>query len=137
MVEIERVEALGGNQLNEAKKLLANQATALCHGADAAREAAETARQTFEDGAFGVALPVVEISRGELEKGIAAFEVLQRAGLCASRGAARRLIKGGGGRLNDTPIASETQLVTAADLNDDGVIKLSAGKKRHALVRVV
>ena len=137
LVEIERAEAADGADINKAKKLLANQATALCHGADAARDAAETARKTFEDGAFGESLPVVEIPRAELESGIAAFEVLRRAGLCASRGEARRLIKGGGGRLNDTPIASEMQPVTAADLNDDGVIKLSAGKKRHALVRAV
>ena len=134
--DIASVEADGGD-INEAKKLLANQATALCHGVDAARDAAETARKTFEDGAFGASLPVIEIPRGELEKGVTAFEALQRAGLCASRGEARRLIKGGGGRINDTPIASETLLVTAADLNDDGFIKLSAGKKRHALVRAV
>jgi tyrosyl-tRNA synthetase len=124
-----------GGDINEAKKLLANAATTLCHGANAARNAAETARKTFEDGAIGDSLPVIGVSRAELDAGLPAFEALQRAGLCTSGGEARRLIKGGGGRVNDTPFANETQLVSAADLNADGVIKLSAGKKRHALLR--
>ena len=109
----------------------------LCHGAGAAREAAETARRTFEEGAHGDSLPVIEVPRGELEEGVAAFELLRRAGLCATGGEARRLIKGGGARFNDTRIDSETQPITADDLTADGVIKLSAGKKRHALVRAV
>jgi tyrosyl-tRNA synthetase len=121
--------------INEAKKLLANATTTLCHGAEAARDAAETAHKTFEDGAIGDALPVIGVHRAELDSGLPAFEALQRAGLCATGGEARRLIKGGGGRVNDVPFASETQLVTAADLNGDGVIKLSAGKKRYALLR--
>jgi tyrosyl-tRNA synthetase len=124
-----------GSDINEAKKLLANAATTLCHGADAAREAAETARKTFEDGAIGDSLPVIGVLRSELDAGLPAFEALQRAGLCASGGEARRLIKGGGGRVNDVAFSNETQLVSAGDLNDDGVIKLSAGKKRHALLR--
>jgi tyrosyl-tRNA synthetase len=124
-----------GSDINEAKKLLANAATTLCHGADAAREAAETARKTFEDGAIGDSLPVIEVPRAELDAGLPAFEALQRAGLCASGGEARRLIKGGGGRVNDVAFSNETQLVSASDLNDDGVIKLSVGKKRHALLR--
>ena len=78
---------------------------------------------------------MLDVPRGELTEGVAAFELLRRAGLCASGGEARRLIKGGGGRLNDEPIGDPLQPVTIADLNDDGVIKLSAGKKRHALVR--
>ena len=104
-------------------------------GLDAARTAAETAQATFEQGAHGEALPVITLPRAELEAGIAAFTLLHRAELCASGGAARRLIKGGGGRLNDAPITDETHLITLADMSDDGVIKLSAGKKRHALVR--
>jgi tyrosyl-tRNA synthetase len=124
-----------GSDINEAKKLLANAATTLCHGADAACEAAETARKTFEDGAIGDSLPVIGVLRSELDAGLPAFEALQRAGLCASGGEARRLIKGGGGRVNDVAFSNETQLVSAGDLNDDGVIKLSAGKKRHALLR--
>ena len=135
--EIERAERLEGAEANEAKKLLATTATALCHGADAARLAAETARRTFEQGAHGDALPVIEMPRTDLEAGVAAFEMLRRAGLCASGGEARRIIKGGGGRLNDTRIDSETRLVTLGDTTPEGIIKLSAGKKRHALVRPV
>ncbi|MFP6744353.1 MAG: tyrosine--tRNA ligase, partial [Alphaproteobacteria bacterium] len=122
------------SDINEAKKLLANAATTLCHGTEATRDAAKTARKTFEGGAIGDALPVIGVPRVELDSGLPAFEALQRAGLCTTGGEARRLIKGGGGRVNDVPFASETQLVTAADLNVDGVIKLSAGKKRHALL---
>jgi len=135
--EIARLEGLAGSEINEAKKVLANEATALCHGRDAAQAAAETARQTFEQGAHGDDLPVLEVGYGELEAGIAAYELLCRAGLTASNGEARRLIKGGGGRLNNRPIAEETALVDLADRDPEGFIKLSAGKKRHALVRVV
>ncbi|MDP6774475.1 MAG: tyrosine--tRNA ligase [Rhodospirillales bacterium] len=135
--EITRLEALGGNEINEAKKVLANQATQLCHGEDAARAAAETARRTFEDGEAGDQLPTVDMPRAELESGIPAFEILRRAGLAASNGEARRLIKGGGGRANDIVITDEMQTVSLADVNDQGYIKLSAGKKRHALVRAV
>ncbi len=122
---------------HEAKKLLAFEATRLCHGAEAATAAAETARKTFGEGAYGSALPVVDVQRVELEDGIAAFELFRRSELCATGGEARRLIKGGGARVNDAPIASETASVTLGDVNAEGVIKLSAGKKRHALVRAV
>jgi tyrosyl-tRNA synthetase len=135
--EIDRLARLAGSEINEAKKTLANEATALCHGREAAEAAAATARQTFERGGHGEDLPTLEISRGELEAGIAAYELLCRAGLTTSNGEARRLIKGGGGRLNNRPIAEETAVVKLADRDEDGLIKLSAGKKRHALVRVV
>ncbi|MCH7888247.1 MAG: tyrosine--tRNA ligase [Proteobacteria bacterium] len=135
--EIERLERLEGSEVNEAKKVLADAATALCHGAEAAREAAETARRTFEEGAYGGSLPVIEVPRRELESGVAAFEMFRRAGLCATGAEARRLIRSGGGRLNGARIDLETRLVTVADLKPDGVIKLSAGRKRHALVRAV
>lgn len=135
--EVARLEKLEGAELNEAKKALANEATKLAHGAAAAAEAAETARRTFEEGQAGAALPRIEAPRAELEKGVPAFELLRRAGLAASNGEARRLIKGGGARLNDIVIAEETRPVTLADLNPDGEIKLSAGRKRHALVRAV
>ncbi len=135
--EIKRLEGLEGAEINEAKKVLANEATALCHGSEAADTAAETARRTFERGGHGDDLPTLEVSRGELEAGIAAYELLCRAGLTASNGEARRLIKGGGGRLNNQQIADETAMVGLADSDEDGSIKLSAGKKRHALVRVV
>jgi tyrosyl-tRNA synthetase len=135
--EIARLEKLGGAEINEAKKTLANEATALLHGKDAAAAAAETARRTFVEGGAGAALPSVEVPAAELERGIPAFEALRRAGLAASNGEARRLIKGGGAYLNDAPIASETASVTLKDRNGDGVIKLSAGRKRHALLRPV
>jgi tyrosyl-tRNA synthetase len=137
LAEIRRLEALQDAEVNEAKKVLATEATRLLHGDRAAAEAAATARMTFEEGQIGEALPTVAITRTTLEKGIPAFEILRQAGLAASNSEARRLIKGGGGRLNDRPIESETQLVTTADLNPEGVIKLSAGKKRHALVRAI
>ena len=133
--EIARHEALDGADINEAKKLLAFEATRLCHGEAAASEAAETARTTFEEGALGAGLPTVEIPAAELEAGIAAFELFRRAGLAASGGEARRLIRGGGGRVNDVAPPDETASLSLSDLNADGVIKLSAGKKRHVLVR--
>ncbi len=135
--EIARLEGLQGVELNEAKKILANEATRMCHGAAAADAAAETARRTFEEGALGDQLPTADIPGAELEAGIPAFDLFRRAGLAASNGEARRLIKGGGGRLNDVAIGNETQTITLADRNADGVIKLSAGKKRHALVRII
>ena len=134
--EIARLEALEGEEINDAKKVLSDRATALCHGDKAAAEAAETARKTFEDGTQGDALPTVEVARASLEGGIPAFELLETAGLAKSKAEARRLIKGGGGKLNDALIENETQAVTAADINAEGLIKLSAGKKRHALIKV-
>ena len=133
--EITRLEALDGAELNVAKKVLADAATNLCHGETAAEGAAETARRTFEDGGTGDDLPTVDVPGPELDAGIAAFELFHRAGLAASKGEARRLIKGGGGRLNDAVIDDETRPITHADANADGIIKLSAGKKRHALIR--
>ena len=135
--EVRRLEALEDAEINEAKKVLADAATGLCHGAGAAAAAAETARQTFEEGASGDQLPTVDVPRADLENGIPAFELLRRANLAKSNGEARRLIKGGGGRLNGAVITDETRLVGLADLTGEGVIKLSAGRKRHAVVRVV
>ncbi|MBM3565690.1 MAG: tyrosine--tRNA ligase [Alphaproteobacteria bacterium] len=133
--EIARLEKLGGAEINEAKKTLANAATALLHGEEAALEAALTARRTFEEGTSGDALPTVAVPRAALDKGIPAFEMFQKAGLAASGGEARRLIRGGGARINDKAVESETRPVTLADMNADGAIKLSAGKKKHALIR--
>jgi tyrosyl-tRNA synthetase len=135
--EVARHEALGGTEINEAKKVLANEATRLCHGDDAATSAAETARRTFETGERDANLPTIDVRRDELAAGIPAFDLLYRAGLCASRGEARRLIKGGGARLNDIAIADETAEVTLSDVGRDGVVKVSAGRKRHVLVRAV
>lgn len=134
IAELERLEGAG---INEAKMVLANEATRLCHGAEAAVSAAETARRTFADGNTGDDLPTIEVDKSELAAGIPAFELFRLAALAASNGEARRLIKGGGGRLNNAVIANETQPITASDTDSSGVIKLSAGKKRHALVRGV
>src|SRR5262249_12656291 len=97
----------------------------------------ETARQTFEEGVKADTLPTVQVPRTRLAAGIAAFELFHDAGLAASRTEARKLIKGGGGRLNDTPIASDTEIIDEGDLDTEGTLKLSAGRKRHVLVRVV
>jgi tyrosyl-tRNA synthetase len=133
--EIARLAALQGAEINEAKKALADAATALLHGADAARVAAETARQTFEEGAIAENLPTVEIPRAELDAGIGVLALFVRAGLVASNGEARRQIKGGGLRVNDVAIVDEKMVLKPADLTPEGVIKLSLGKKRHVLLK--
>ena len=135
--EIARLEALEGAELNEAKKILANAATTLLRGTAAAEQAAETAQRTFEGDGFGPDLPGIAVPLSRLEKGIALFHLLKEAGLVASSGEGRRLIKGGGARINDRPAKNETQAITTADLSAEGVIKLSAGKKRHVLVKAV
>jgi tyrosyl-tRNA synthetase len=135
MDEITRLEALEGAELNDAKKILANAATSMCHGADAAKASEETARKTFEQGGAAEGLPTIEVASADLGEGVAAFEMFRRAGLAQTGGEARRLVKGGGARLNDVQIKAEMDLITLADCNADGVIKLSAGKKRHVLVK--
>jgi tyrosyl-tRNA synthetase len=132
--EIARLEALSGAEINEAKKALATEATKLAHGAEAAAQAAETARLAFEEGETVDSLPGVDVPRGELEAGIPAFRLFAIAGLAGSNGEARRLIRGGGARINDVPVKDEGHTVTLADLHDDA-IKLSAGRKHHRLVR--
>jgi tyrosyl-tRNA synthetase len=133
--EIKRLAALRGAEINEAKKALADSATTLLHGGDAARMAAETARQTFEEGAIAENLPAVEIPRRELEVGIGVLAGFVRAGLAASNGEARRQIKGGGLRVNDAAVTDEKMVLKADDLTPEGVIKLSLGKKRHVLLK--
>lgn len=134
--EIARLAKLQGAEINEAKKVLATEATALAHGRDAATEAAETARRTFEEGAAtGEALPSLVKSRADLAAGISVVDLLAELGLAASKGEARRLIKGGGIRLNDVQVSDENAKLTDSALDGDGVAKLSAGKKRHALVK--
>jgi tyrosyl-tRNA synthetase len=135
--QVARLEALRGAALNQAKATLAWEATRLCHGGAAADQAAETARRTFDEGAAAAGLPTIELPRAELQAGVAAFELLRRAGLAASNGEARRLIRQGGGRINDRAVGDETRTVTLDDVSAEGLIKLSAGKKRHALVRAV
>ena len=133
--EIARLEGLRDSEINEAKKILATEATALCHGRATADQAAATAQAVFEEGATGDALPQIAVEQAALARGLPAFELLVRAGLAASNGEARRLIKGGGARLNDAVIASETQAVSLDDADSSGLLKLSAGRKRHVLVR--
>ncbi|MEY9109726.1 tyrosyl-tRNA synthetase [Bradyrhizobium yuanmingense] len=135
MAEIRKLEALGGSEINEAKKVLATEATALLHGRDAANEAAETARRTFEEGALAESLPTVEIQRGELDAGLGVLNAFVKAGLVGSNGEARRQIKGGGLRVNDAPVTDEKMALSAGHLTPEGVIKLSFGKKKHVLIR--
>jgi tyrosyl-tRNA synthetase len=135
MEEINRLAKLQGAEINEAKKALADAATTLLHGADAARQAAETARQTFEEGAIAENLPTVEIPQSELAAGYGVLAAFVKAGLVTSNGEARRQIKGGGLRVNDTSVTDERMALTAANLTPEGVIKLSLGKKRHVLLK--
>lgn len=135
LAEIERLEGLEGAEINEAKKVLADAATSLCRGEEAAQQAAETARRTFEEHALDEALPTVAVPRQRLENGVPAYELFCEAGLSSSNGEARRLIKGGGARVNDERLADESAVLGLAQLTQHGVIKLSAGRKRHALIR--
>jgi len=134
--EIGRLESLQGAELNEAKKILATRATALAHGSEQATTAAETARQAFEQGDAAASLPSVELPAPVLQAGIAAFRLFALAGLAASNGEARRLIRGGGARVNDATISDEGAMVDTAFVRD-GAIKLSAGRKHHRLVKIV
>jgi len=133
--EIARLEALEGAEINDAKVALANAATALCHSPEAAVSAAETARRTFDEGGVGDDLPVALVARSSLEAGIALVDLFVLAGLTASKGEARRFIQGGGARMNDERIADVSAVANLADITDQGYIKLSIGKKRHALIR--
>ncbi|WP_398476537.1 tyrosine--tRNA ligase [Tardiphaga sp.] len=133
--EIAKLAALGGSEINEAKKILATEATAVVHGRDAANAAAETARKTFEEGALAESLPTVNIPRAELDAGIGVLAAFVNAGFVASNGEARRQIKGGGLRVNDVAVNDEKMLLTPDQLTPEGVIKLSLGKKRHILLK--
>lgn len=133
--EIARLAALGGSEINDAKKVLATEVTAMLHGREAAEQAAETARKTFEEGALAETLPTVEVAGDELKAGIGLLSLIVRAGLAASNGEARRHVQGGAVRLNDQPVSDERRAVAAADLTPEGVVKLSLGKKKHILVR--
>jgi len=137
MEEIRRLEALQGAEINEAKKILATEVTRLVRGDAAADTAAETARQAFEQGASAEGLPSVEVPRAELGEGVPLVTLLTRSGLAASNGEARRLIRQGGARVNDAAVSDEAAKVNSNHLNADGVVKLTAGKKRHALVKPV
>ena len=163
--EIIRLERLQGSELNEAKKVLATETTILCHGREAAEAAAETAQALFVGSIFqspdvsapssgsrtrrrasaliGLredwlgSMPHAEVPRDLLSGGIAAFELFTRAGLASSNSEARRLIRGGGARINDIVVETETKAISTADLDPQGMLKLSAGRKRHAFIRPV
>ncbi|MEX0808700.1 MAG: tyrosine--tRNA ligase [Dongiaceae bacterium] len=133
--EIAALERLEGAGINEAKIRLATEVTALAHGRDAAIAVADTAQRVFEQGGTGGELPSIDVARNRLSDGVPVYELFREAGLATSNGEARRLVRGGGARLNDSPLDDENRKVTLADLTAEGHIKLSAGKKRHALVR--
>jgi tyrosyl-tRNA synthetase len=132
LAEIARLGTLGGAEINEAKKVLANEATTLVHGADAAHEAAETARKTFEEGLSAEGLPSIAV---DLEKGIGLLQANVLAGFASSNGEARRAVKAGGIRVNDAPVNDERMILTTSHLNADGAIKLSMGRKKHVLLK--
>ena len=135
--EVSRLEALGGAEINEAKKILANEATGLLHGAEAAQGAAETARRTFEEGALAESLPTVGVPSAEFDAGLGVLAAFVRAGLVASTGEARRQIRGGGLKVNDETVADERAILGRAALGAAGVVKLSLGRKKHVLLRAI
>ena len=136
--EVARLSALKAQELNEAKKVLATEATALVHGRAAAEQAADTARRTFEEGAPAENLPTVEIARAELDRGLGVLTAFaEKTGLVASNGEARRQIKAGGLKVNDLTVSDEKMALSSKDLTPEGVIKLSLGKKRHILLKPV
>ena len=137
MTEIAKLAVLQGSEINEAKKVLATEATALMHDRAKAEEAARTAAQTFEQGALAEGLPTVEIGRADLESGLGVLAAFVTAGLVKSNGEARRQIQGGGLRINDAPVSNEQAKLSAGDVTPEGFIKLSLGRKRHVLLRPV
>ena len=132
--EIRRLESLGGAEINEAKKVLATEATALLHGKPAANEAAETARKTFEQGEIAATLPTIAVAHTDISAGMGVLAAFVTAGLVGSTGEARRLVQGGGLRVNDDPVSDPRAMIGLSDLRD-GVIKLSLGRKKHVLLR--
>jgi tyrosyl-tRNA synthetase len=137
LAEIEKLAALQGSEINEAKKALADAATTLLHGADAARTAAETARRTFEEGTIAENLPTEEVARMNLEQGLSVLDAYVLAHLVMSKGEARRQIKGGGLRVNDAVVHDENMILTLKDVTPEGFIKLSFGRKRHVLLKPI
>jgi tyrosyl-tRNA synthetase len=134
--DIARLSALGGAEINEAKKVLATEATALVHGREAAEQAADTARTTFEEGALALSLPKVAVGADEIAAGLGVLTAFVKAGLVASTGEARRQIKGGGLRVNDALVTDERSSIGEKDFSTQGVVKLSLGKKKHMLLEL-
>jgi len=137
LAEIEKLERLEGAEVNEAKKILATEATAVIHGREEADKARRTAEETFAGSGVSQDLPTVEVPRAELEAGLGILSAFHDAGLAASNSEARRLIKGGGAKVNGKAVSDERASLFLSDLDGDGVIKLSAGKKRHVLIKPV
>jgi tyrosyl-tRNA synthetase len=135
--EIERLAALKGAEINEAKKVLATAATALVHGEAAADEAAASARTTFEEGGLGSSLPTVEVPRAELKAGIGVLAAFVKAGLAASNGEVRRAIANNAILVNDIRVTNDKATIGEAEVTADGVVKLSLGRKRHVLLKPV
>jgi tyrosyl-tRNA synthetase len=135
LAEIAKLAALGGSEINEAKKVLATEVTAMLHGREAAEAAAETARKTFEEGALATDLPSIDIEQSELAAGLGVLTAFVKAGLLPSTGEARRQVKAGGLRVNDVVVTDERAALGQADLTSDGVVKLSFGRKKHVLLR--
>jgi len=133
--EIARYEALEGAEMNEAKKVLATEATAMVHGREAAGNAAKTARRTFEEGQAADTLPTITVSSSDLGEGIGLLTLVVKAGLASSNGESRRHVKGGAIKINDQQVTDERMSVDKNALNEDGVIKLSMGKKKHFLIK--
>jgi tyrosyl-tRNA synthetase len=136
MEEVKRLAALQGSEINEAKKILAYEATKLCHGEAEALAAAETAKKVFEQGGVGGDLPSITIPLARLDSGVAVIDLLVEAGLAASKGEAKRLIEGGGAKCNDAVVTDFAATLLSEHVTEAGYIKLSAGKKRHALVKI-
>jgi tyrosyl-tRNA synthetase len=135
--EIDRLAALKGSEINEAKKVLATEATALVHGREAAEQAAATARTTFEEGGLGATLPTLDVPRAELNKGLSVLAAVVRAGLASSNGEVRRAIANNAVMVNDKRVTSEKATIGESDLTPDGAVKLSLGRKRHVLLKPV
>lgn len=132
MEEIAKLEALQGQEINEAKKILAFEATKLCHGEQTAKDAESTAQKVFEQGTVGDDLPTIEIAKGDLETTLIS-DLFVQTGLCDSKGEFKRLVKGGGAKLNDAPVTDPNMVMVASNESQH---KLSSGKKRHAIVKI-
>jgi tyrosyl-tRNA synthetase len=137
MAEIVKLSALEGAEINEAKKVLATQATALLHGHAKALAAAKAAQETFEEGALAAGLPTLEISAAELDAGLGVLTAFVKVGLVKSNGEARRHVEGGGLRVNDAAVTDAKAVLSSKDVSTSGTIKLSLGRKRHVLLRAV
>jgi tyrosyl-tRNA synthetase len=134
--EIQRLSLLRDREINEAKKILATEVTTRVYDEVIAKSIEETARETFEEGGLGANLPTAEIAGGDLTRGFRLIDAAVLTGLVPSNGEARRVIRGGGLKVNDETIYDEWRLLTLENLTPERVIKLSLGKKRHALLKI-